>query len=97
MTPTSSKPISEGSGATVLNIEGLHVSYGGLAALNGVSIAVGAGEFVSVVGPNGAGKTTLFKTISGVVRHSAGRIEFEGVRLRTDIAARAAEREAVGG
>ena len=43
-----------------------------------VSINVGHGEFVSVVGPNGAGKTTLFKTISGVIKPTAGAIRFEG-------------------
>jgi branched-chain amino acid transport system ATP-binding protein len=62
----------------VLRIEDLSVSYGGLRALNGVSLEVGAGEFVAVVGPNGAGKTTIFKTISGTVPASGGRITFEG-------------------
>src|SRR5205814_1972905 len=54
------------------------VSYGGLAALRGVSLTVKEGQFVAIVGPNGAGKTTLFKTISGTVRPAAGRIAFEG-------------------
>jgi branched-chain amino acid transport system ATP-binding protein len=62
----------------VLRIEDLSVSYGGLRALNGVTLEVGAGEFVAVVGPNGAGKTTIFKTISGTVPPSGGRITFEG-------------------
>jgi branched-chain amino acid transport system ATP-binding protein len=61
----------------MLAIEGLHVSYGGVAALTGVSIAIGRGDFVAVVGPNGAGKTTLFKAISGTVRPHAGTIRFE--------------------
>jgi branched-chain amino acid transport system ATP-binding protein len=61
----------------VLTIEALTVGYGGLAALSGVSLAVRAGQFVSIVGPNGAGKTTLFKTISGTVRPIAGTIRFE--------------------
>jgi branched-chain amino acid transport system ATP-binding protein len=65
----------------VLRIDDLHVSYGGLAALSGVSINVGAGEFVSIVGPNGAGKTTLFKAVSGVVPQIAGSIEFDGQDL----------------
>jgi branched-chain amino acid transport system ATP-binding protein len=43
-----------------------------------VSINVEAGQFVAIVGPNGAGKTTLFKTISGILRPSAGTITFEG-------------------
>ncbi len=51
----------------MLAIEGLSVSYGGLAALRGVSLTVEEGQFVAIVGPNGAGKTTLFKAISGTV------------------------------
>jgi branched-chain amino acid transport system ATP-binding protein len=49
--------------------------------LNGVSIRVDEGQFVAIVGPNGAGKTTLFKTISGILRPSAGTITFEGTDL----------------
>ena len=62
----------------MLAIENLSVSYGGLRALNGVSLEVGQGEFVAVVGPNGAGKTTIFKTISGTVSPEAGGIKFDG-------------------
>src|SRR5436190_21733303 len=62
----------------MLEIDGLSVSYGGLAALRGVSLTVAEGQFVAIVGPNGAGKTTLFKAISGTVPPAAGRISFEG-------------------
>ena len=62
----------------MLQIEGLSVSYGGLAALRGVSLTVEEGQFVAIVGPNGAGKTTLFKAISGTVDPVAGKIAFEG-------------------
>jgi branched-chain amino acid transport system ATP-binding protein len=62
----------------VLSIEGLNVAYGGLKALVDVSLTVAAGQFVAIVGPNGAGKTTLFKTVSGTVRPTAGRITFDG-------------------
>jgi branched-chain amino acid transport system ATP-binding protein len=62
----------------MLTIEGLSVSYGGLAALRGVSLEVAEGQFVAIVGPNGAGKTTLFKAVSGTVAPSAGRILFDG-------------------
>jgi branched-chain amino acid transport system ATP-binding protein len=61
----------------VLAVESLTVAYGGLTALAEVSLAVRAGQFVSIVGPNGAGKTTLFKAISGTVRPKGGRIRFE--------------------
>jgi branched-chain amino acid transport system ATP-binding protein len=62
----------------MLQIDGLSVSYGGLAALRGVSLTVDEGQFVAIVGPNGAGKTTLFKAISGTVEPTAGKIAFEG-------------------
>ena len=62
----------------MLAIDDLSVSYGGLAALRGVSINVAEGQFVAIVGPNGAGKTTLFKAVSGTVTPVGGRIEFEG-------------------
>ncbi|MGE5268346.1 MAG: ABC transporter ATP-binding protein [Thiohalocapsa sp.] len=62
----------------MLAIDDLAVSYGGLAALRGVSLSVEEGRFVAIVGPNGAGKTTLFKAISGTVAPAAGHIAFEG-------------------
>ena len=62
----------------MLRIEGLHVNYGGVHALSGVSLEVGQGEFVAVVGPNGAGKTTIFKAISGTAPAGPGTITFEG-------------------
>jgi branched-chain amino acid transport system ATP-binding protein len=62
----------------LLSVDGLSVSYGGLSALRGVSLDVGAGQFIAIVGPNGAGKTTLFKAISGTVRPAAGRITYDG-------------------
>jgi branched-chain amino acid transport system ATP-binding protein len=62
----------------MLAIRDLSVSYGGLTALRGVSIAVEEGQFVAIVGPNGAGKTTLFKAISGVVPAGSGAITYEG-------------------
>jgi branched-chain amino acid transport system ATP-binding protein len=61
----------------MLRIEGLTAGYSAIPVLNGVSIKVEHGQFVAIVGPNGAGKTTLFKTISGIVRPSAGAITFE--------------------
>jgi branched-chain amino acid transport system ATP-binding protein len=62
----------------VLKISGLSVFYGGLRALDEVSLEVGEGEFVTIVGPNGAGKTTLLRAISGSVRTAAGRLELRG-------------------
>ena len=65
----------------MLSVEGLSAGYSAIPVLNGVSIAVGEGQFVAIVGPNGAGKTTLFKTISGTVTPRAGSIRFEGADL----------------
>jgi branched-chain amino acid transport system ATP-binding protein len=62
----------------MLRISGLSVAYGGLRALEDVSLDVNEGEFVTIVGPNGAGKSTLLKTISGSVRPAAGRLELRG-------------------
>jgi branched-chain amino acid transport system ATP-binding protein len=65
----------------VLTVESLSVAYGGLTALCEISLAVGSGQFVSIVGPNGAGKTTLFKAISGTVQPNSGRIRFDNMDL----------------
>jgi branched-chain amino acid transport system ATP-binding protein len=62
----------------VLTLENVRAGYGGLIALDGVSIGIAEGDFVSIVGPNGAGKTTLFKCISGIVTPTAGSIIFAG-------------------
>lgn len=62
----------------LLRIESLTLSFGGVKALNGVSLSVAPGSITSVIGPNGAGKTSLFNTISGFYRPSGGRIVFEG-------------------
>jgi branched-chain amino acid transport system ATP-binding protein len=65
----------------MLTLESVHAGYTAIPVLNGVSIRVGAGQFVAIVGPNGAGKTTIFRTISGTLRPSAGRITFDGQDL----------------
>jgi branched-chain amino acid transport system ATP-binding protein len=62
----------------VLRVEALTVSYGSVAALREVDLAVQEGELVGVVGPNGAGKSTLLNTIGGAVRAASGTITFEG-------------------
>jgi branched-chain amino acid transport system ATP-binding protein len=62
----------------MLSVTDLSVSYGAIAALNGISIEIPAGAIVTLVGGNGAGKTTTLHTISGLLRAKTGRIEFEG-------------------
>ena len=65
----------------MLQLRSVDAAYGGLQALNDVSLDVERGQFVAVVGPNGAGKTTLFKAISGVVIPTAGSITYNGKDL----------------
>jgi branched-chain amino acid transport system ATP-binding protein len=61
----------------VLAVQDLHVYYGEIHALKGVSLSVGTGEIVAVLGPNGAGKTTTVKTISGLLAPRRGLITLE--------------------
>ena len=63
---------------TALEIEALSHHFGGLTALDRVSLAVAPGERLAIIGPNGAGKTTLFNIITGIYRPSAGRIRLLG-------------------
>jgi len=67
----------------LLSIEDLHVSYGSIRALQGVSIEVRLGEIVTLIGANGAGKSSLLRAISGLVPAQQGKIIFDGLDLRT--------------
>ncbi|SNB72229.1 amino acid/amide ABC transporter ATP-binding protein 2, HAAT family [Arboricoccus pini] len=64
-----------------LEVDDLHVGYGQIAALKGVSLSVEKGQLVTLVGANGAGKTTLLRTISGLLRPSRGSVNFDGQRI----------------
>ncbi len=66
----------------MLTIKDLHVSYGAIHAIKGVSLHVEEGEVVSLIGANGAGKTTILHAISGLIPASSGTIEYNGVNLR---------------
>ncbi len=61
-----------------LSVRDVAVSFGGIRALEGVSVDVSPGEVLGVIGPNGAGKTTLFNVICGFVRPSAGTLSWRG-------------------
>lgn len=63
---------------SLLEIQGLGITFGGLRAVHDVSFKVKPGEIVSVIGPNGAGKTTLFNMISGVYQPGAGKVVLSG-------------------
>jgi branched-chain amino acid transport system ATP-binding protein len=66
---------------TLLRLSNLEASYGAVRALQGVSMDVAEGAIVAVLGANGAGKSTTLKAISGVVKPTAGEIEFDGKLL----------------
>jgi branched-chain amino acid transport system ATP-binding protein len=65
----------------MLKINDLHVSYGGIRALKGISLEVQAGEIVTIIGANGAGKSTLLNTISGFLKPVKGEILYKGKKL----------------
>ena len=65
----------------LLVIEHVSKRFGGLVAVNDVSLEIGRGEIVGIIGPNGAGKTTLFGCVVGLLRPTAGRITFAGAQV----------------
>jgi branched-chain amino acid transport system ATP-binding protein len=66
---------------TMLTVHGLRAGYGKIAVLHEVALAIEQGQIVTLIGANGAGKTTLLKTISGLIRPTAGTIAFEGADI----------------
>lgn len=76
-----------------LQLQGVNVDFGGLRAVNGISLTAASGGIKGVIGPNGAGKTTLFNAISGFVKPSAGQIRLDDQDL-TNL--RAHERAGLG-
>jgi branched-chain amino acid transport system permease protein len=75
--PLSRRPLPP-AGETVLAVRGATKRFGGLVAVNDMSLEVRAGEIVALIGPNGAGKSTMFNLISGVLEASAGEVRFRG-------------------
>ena len=65
----------------MLKIENLKVSYGGIHALNGISMEVPDGKIVTLIGANGAGKSTTLRTISGLVKADSGSITYNGQEM----------------
>jgi len=65
----------------MLKISNLYVAYGGIQALQGISLEVPEGKIVALLGANGAGKSTTLRTIMGIVKPAHGEIEFEGESL----------------
>jgi branched-chain amino acid transport system ATP-binding protein len=65
----------------MLEVRDLHVSYGQIAAVKGISFSVDEGEVVTLIGGNGAGKTTTLRTLSGLIRRTSGTIHLRGERI----------------
>jgi branched-chain amino acid transport system ATP-binding protein len=74
---------AQGADHDGLRIDGVTVRFGGLTALEDVSLGVAPGEVVGVIGPNGAGKTTLFNIVCGFVRADEGEVTWAGRSLRS--------------
>jgi branched-chain amino acid transport system ATP-binding protein len=73
--------MSASSSSALLEVRDLHVSYGRIRALHGVSLSVSEGVVVALIGANGAGKSTLLRAISGIVRPRQGAVRFGGEDL----------------
>jgi len=83
MTSTDiTRPSARASGTgAMLTVDDIHVFYGNIAAVKGISLTVYPGEIVTLIGGNGAGKSTTMRTISGLLKPKRGEIHFEGERV----------------
>ena len=68
----------------VLHVENMTMQFGGVVAVNNLSLDVFQGEIVALIGPNGAGKTTAFNVITGVYEPTNGRVQFNGETIISD-------------
>ena len=73
---------SASAGTGLLEVHGVTVRFGGLTALDDVSLAAAPRQVTGIIGPNGAGKTTLLNVLCGFVRPDPGRLDFDGTELR---------------
>jgi branched-chain amino acid transport system ATP-binding protein len=74
---------AEASARPLLEVRDLHVSYGAIEALKGVSLTLAAEEIVTLIGANGAGKSTTLRTIMGLVPAASGEVFFRGEPIRS--------------
>jgi len=81
MSESNASSSEAGGGEILLSAVDISVQFGGLKAVDHVSLDVRRGEIVGLIGPNGAGKTTFFQAISGFVRRTSGEVRFRGERI----------------
>ena len=67
--------------AALLSVRDLHVSYGAIKAVRGISFDINEGEIVTLIGANGAGKSTTLNTVAGLIKPVSGEVEFDGQSL----------------
>jgi ABC-type branched-subunit amino acid transport system ATPase component/ABC-type branched-subunit amino acid transport system permease subunit len=79
--PAAAADPRAGSGRALLKLDGVVRAFGGLKAVDGVSLTVAEGSIHGIIGPNGAGKTTLFNVINGFLPPDAGGIRFDGAEI----------------
>ena len=75
------KTTSQEEREVILSASDLHVGYGSVLALHGVSLEIKKGELVSICGINGSGKTTIMRTLAGVLKPKSGKITFKGTDI----------------
>jgi branched-chain amino acid transport system ATP-binding protein len=73
--------MSQGAGGYLLDAQGISIAFGGLKAVQGLTVQVPAGALHGLIGPNGAGKTTAFNLLTGVYRAQSGSIHLDGKRI----------------
>ena len=76
--PNRAAPRPRASGRSILSVQDVSIAFGGVRALENVSIEIKQGEILGIIGPNGAGKTTLVNVISGLNKGAAGRVSLDG-------------------
>ena len=74
--------MSSKSYPTILQVQDLHVNYGGIQAVKGVTFEVQSGQLVALIGSNGAGKTTTLNAVAGTLSFNIGSVLFEGAQIR---------------
>ncbi len=75
------RPCSDGTDPPIIRLDDLHVSFGSLRVLNGVSLNLHRGQITVIIGPSGVGKSVLLKNIAGLIKPNTGKIFFEGNRI----------------